>query len=267
MIRGGASPVAGRPDSGGAASAVYVYAVTRAGPVEPAPTGVGARRAPVRAIPGAGLQALVGDVPEGWRRAGRVDLEVHDRVLSELIARETVIPMRFGIVMESDEEVRERLLEPHAGELAALLERLDGHVQMSVKAYYGEDGLLREVLRRNPRLKQRADELQGLPVAATQQLRIDLGRDVADAVEAQRASDEHLLAAPLAAVAADVRVEAPPSERQAASIQLLVHVDRRAALDEAVRRLAHDHGDRFALRYVGPLPPYSFCDLVLDGEG
>jgi hypothetical protein len=267
MIRSGESPVAGRPARGGAASSVYVYAVARPGPAEPALTGVGAQPAPVRAVAGAGLRALVSDVPEGWRRAGRADLEAHDRVLTELGAHETVVPMRFGVVMGSDEEVRERLLEPHAGELASLLERLDGHVQMSVKAYYGEDALLREVLRRRPRLKQRADELQGLPVAATQQLRIDLGRDVAAAVEEQRAADERLLAEPLAAVAADVRVEAPPSERQVASVQLLVRQDRRAALDAAVERLARDHGDRFALRYVGPLPPYSFCDLSLPGEG
>jgi Gas vesicle synthesis protein GvpL/GvpF len=243
--------------------AAYVYAVARAGPSREL-AGIGG--ATVRAVEAAGLRALVSDVPAGWRTAGRADLAAHDRVLAALIESETVVPLRFGVVMASDEEVRERLLEHHAGELAALLDKLDGHVQMSVRAYYLEDALLRAVLAQHPGLKRRADALGDQPVARTQQERIGLGREVAAAVEEQRARDEEMLVAPLAAVAADVRVDPLPSERQAASIQLLVRADRRPALDEAVRRLAREHGDRFAIRYVGPLAPYSFSDLVLDTE-
>jgi hypothetical protein len=253
MIGSGESPVS-TPARRGGAGPVYVYAIARPG---------GPRETEVRAVDGAGLQALVTDVPGGWRTAGRADLEAHDRVLADLIDHETVVPMRFGVVMGSDEEVRERLLEPHADELTALLDTLEGHVQMSVKAYYLDDGLLREVLRRRPELKRRADALNDLPVAATQQQRIGLGRDVAEAVEEQRALDEEMLAAPLAAVAADMRIQPPPSDRQAASIQLLVAVERRPELDAAVDDLARDHGDRFAIRYVGPVPPYSFADVVL----
>jgi hypothetical protein len=254
MIGSRESPVGTAPARGAGAGPVYVYGIARPG---------GPRETEVRAVDGAGLQALVTDVPDGWRTAGRADLEAHDRVLAELIDHETVVPMRFGVVMGSDEEVRERLLEPHADELTALLDTLEGHVQMSVKAYYVDDGLLREVLRRRPWLKRRADALSELPVAASQQQRIGLGRDVAEAVEEQRALDEQMLAAPLAALAADVRIQPSPSDRQAASIQLLVAADRRPALDAAVADLAREHGDRFAIRYVGPVPPYSFADIVL----
>lgn len=254
MIGSGESPVSTPSARRPGADRVYVYGIARPR---------GPRETEVRAVDGAGLQALVADVPGRWQTAGRADLEAHDRVLAELIDRETVVPMRFGVVMGSDEEVRERLLEPHAGELTSLLDTLEGHVQMSVKAYYLDDGLLREVLRRRPWLKRRADALSGLPVAASQQQRIGLGRDVAEAVEEQRALDEQMLAAPLADVAADMRIQPPPTDRQAASIQLLVAVERRPELDVAVDDLAREHGDRFAIRYVGPVPPYSFADVVL----
>jgi hypothetical protein len=255
MIGSGESPAGHAPARGGADASVYIYAIARAGPP---------RDVAVRAVDGGGLQALVADVPGRWRTAGRADLEAHDRVLGELIDHETVVPMRFGVVMASDEEVRERLLEPHAGELTALLDTLEGHVQMSVKAYYVDDALLREVLRRRPWLKRRADALNALPVAVSQHQRIGLGREVAEAVEEQRVLDEQMLAAPLADVAADVRLQPPPSDRQAASIQLLVADERRPELDAAVHELAREHGDRFAIRYVGPVPPYSFSDVVLE---
>jgi hypothetical protein len=61
-----------------------------------------------------------------------------------------------------------------------------------------------------------------------------------------------------------VHADPPASERQAASLQLLVAERDRPRLDAAVDRLAREQGDRLSLRYVGPLPPYSFSDLALE---
>jgi hypothetical protein len=251
-----------------AATAVYVYGVTRRGAAPPSGdvTGLSDQHAPVRTIEGGELAALVSDVPAQWHAASRQDVAAHDRVLSELMHDGTVVPMRFGIVLASDAAVRERLLQRHGAELSGLVERLDGCEQMSVKAYYEDESLLRAVLARRPELKRRADELERLPVARSQGERIALGQDVAEAVEQQRALDQRALVEPLSAVAEEVQVDPAASERQLATIQLLVRRDRRTALDAAVNRLADELSQRIALRYVGPLPPYSFCAFALEAE-
>jgi Gas vesicle synthesis protein GvpL/GvpF len=257
----GESPTIARPD---AATAVYVYGVIdRAS--RPS-GGEGVTGAPVRTIEGGDAAALVSSVPADWRAAGRADVEAHDRVLTALAGRGAVVPMRFGTLMASEEEVRERLLERHADELTSLLARLDGRVQMSVKAFYVDEALLREALARRPELKRRSRALEGLPVAASQDRRIALGRDVAAAVEEQRALDEALLVERLAGVAEDIQLAPLTSERQALAAHVLVSREQRPQLDAAVRELTTAHGDRFTVRYVGPLPPYSFCDLSLDTE-
>jgi Gas vesicle synthesis protein GvpL/GvpF len=247
-----------------AATGVYVYGVVSGAAPAVGAAGVGEQPAPVRAIAGAGAVAVVSDVPEGWRAARRQDIEAHDRVLAELLGAGAVVPLRFGTVFASDDEVRARLLERHADTLTELLARLAGHVQMAVRAYYVEDQLLRAVLARRPELKARADALESRPAVTTQPERIALGRAVADAVEDQRALDQELLVRALAEVAAEVRADPPASERQAASLQLLVAERDRPRLDAAVDRLAREHGGRLSLRYVGPLPPYSFSDLALE---
>jgi hypothetical protein len=243
--------------------AVYVYGVVSGSDPELQGAGVAAA-APVRSVAGAGFAAVVSDVPAGWRAANRTDLQAHDRVLNQLVGESAVIPMRFGVVMASDDEVRERLLTRRSNELGALFERLAGRVQMSVKAYYVGEALLREVLRRHPELKRRSDAIEGQPLPASQRERIALGQDVAAALEEQRELDQDLLVAPLSEPADDVRVEAPAAERQALNLQLLIRRDRRTQLDAAVTRLATEHGDRFAFRYVGPLPPYSFTEMQWD---
>jgi hypothetical protein len=94
--------------------------------------------------------------------------------------------------------------------------------------------------------------------------RLAFVRAVADAVEEQRALDQDLLVRTFAEVAVDVRVDPPASDRQVASLQLLVAEGDRPRLDAAVDRLAREQGARLSLRYVGPLPPYSFSDLALE---
>jgi hypothetical protein len=251
---------------GGAAAVVYVYGVvpSKAAAVPGGSSGVGDAPQPVRSVAAGDLAALVSDVPAGWTAAHRRDVEVHERVLSEALARGTVLPMRFGVVMDSDDQVREELLVRHAERLTAALERLRDRVQMTLKAFYEEDALLRSVLRANPQLKRRSDALEGRPAERTHGERVALGRDVAQAVEAQRAADARMLVEAVAPVVVEVRSEPPTNERMALNAQLLVDRERREVLDDAVRRLSDQHSGRFAFRYVGPVPPYSFADISLD---
>jgi hypothetical protein len=251
-----------------AATAVYVYGVTvrDAAPLSLAVAGLSGEHAPVRTVEGGEFAALVSDVPARWHAASRHDVAAHDRVLSELMRDRTIVPMRFGIVLASDAAVRERLLRRHAAELAVLAARVDGCEQMSVKAYYEDEAVLRAVLAQRPELKRRADELEGRPVAQTQGERIGLGRDVAAAVEEQRLLDRAAIVEQLSAAAERVHVAPGAGDRHLATIQLLVQRDRRAPLDAAVKRVADEHAQRIVLRYVGPIPPYSFCAFALEAE-
>jgi hypothetical protein len=246
---------------------VYVYGVvpSQEAQMPRAERGVGEATPEVRVVTAGDLGALVSDVPAGWTSARRADLEAHERVLGEVVARGTVLPMRFGVIMDSEAHVRDELLLRHADFLRTGLERLENMVQMTLKVFYAEEALLRAVLRRHPDLKQRSDALRQRPLEHAQGARIALGRDVAQAVEAQRGADQQILVAALSRAVADLRVEPPASERLALHAQLLVDRDHRQELDDCVRRLSVDHEGYLAFRYVGPVAPYSFADMSLDG--
>ena len=258
------SNVGTEPRGGITASPVYVYGVVPAHSARQwATNGDG----PVRVIVAGELAALVSDLPPGHTPGRHEDLETHRRVLSEAIEHVTAIPMRFGIVMDTDELVRERLLEKHAGEIGDLLHRLDGHVQMGVKAFYAEDELLNDVIAEFPDLGKRSAQLTALSEAEAHAERIQLGETIAKVVETRRAEVEAALLARLRPYAADIRVEPPNSERVALSAQLLVHRDHRPELDAIVHELSEALSGVIAFRYVGPLPPYSFTDLSLEDGG
>jgi hypothetical protein len=221
----------------------------------------------VRTVEEGELAALVSPLPSDRVPGQRDDLEAHRRVLSLANERGTTIPMRFGIVMDSEDLVREELLVRHAQEFTDLLRKLDGHVQMSVRAFYAEDALLREVAENDPEIVRRTAAIQGLSEMESRQERIELGEMIAERVSARREQDEKALVDRLSPFAAEVRVDPPTSERVALNAQLLVRRDRRSALDDAVGVLSAALDGHLAIRYIGPLPPYSFADLSLEAGG
>jgi hypothetical protein len=251
------------------ATSIYVYGVipTAEAGRWPGAAGIGGPSAEVSTIEAGELAALVSALPPDRTPGRREDLEAHRTVLALAIELGTVIPMRFGIVMDSEDAVREELLVRHAPEFADLLRKLDGHVQMTVRAFYAEDALLRAILESDAEIARGSAAIQGVPEAESHAERIALGESVAAAVDARRARDEQALLERLKPLATEVRAEPPRSERVALDAQLLVRRERRPDLDEAVRELGAALEGYMALRYIGPLPPYSFSDLSLEAGG
>ena len=68
-------------------------------------------------------------------RVRRDDLLAHARVLESLVESSTVLPMRFGVIVETDELVAHNILEAGGSRLTSLLNSFDGST--SVQRFVG----------------------------------------------------------------------------------------------------------------------------------
>lgn len=235
--------------------AVYVYGVV---PGKSVPAAEGVDSAPVRALRHAGLAALVSTISRTELRAA--DVRAHWRVLEHASEHATVLPVRFGTLMETDDEVRERLLEPNADQLAELMAAMDGMIQLNVKGRYDESAMLQGILRAAPelaRLRDRADRSGALGD------QIALGQQVESAIEQRRAQDTAGARSLLEGLAAEVREE-PVRHPDAFNLAFLVARDGMDAFGEGVGRVRDAFGDQIEIRYVGPAPPFSFAEGKLE---
>jgi hypothetical protein len=235
-------------------SAVYVYGVTTATSI---PSVDGIDSAPVRTLPHDGLVALVSSVGRTELRA--VDLRAHWRVLNHAFEHATVLPVRFGTLMESEAEVRDRFLDANRDRLAELLQTMDGLVQLNVKGRYDEDVLLRDILREAPALRALRNRVDRSGALADQ---ITLGQRVEQAIDERRAMDTVAVTRALESRAVAVREE-PVSHPDAFNLAFLVARDDMDLLGEALPGVRAELGDRVRIRYVGPAPPFSFADTDL----
>jgi gas vesicle protein GvpL/GvpF len=244
--------------------AVYVYGILRAGDAR-AVSAAGVKGSRVRPVSHASIAALVSDLDRGALRAAR-EVRAHWSVLQEASAGATVVPVRFGTVLESDDAVRQQLLEPNAARLDDLLERLLGRVQLSVKGDYDEERLLRDVVRTSPAVRKLRARVQGLPDAAAYYERIRLGELVAAEVERHRARDSRRALDKLEPLAVAAEAEALSNPHSAFNLAFLVERERIDSFGIAVRELIDELGEAVEVRYVGPLPPYSFAGAELEAR-
>jgi hypothetical protein len=240
-----------------AGDAVYVYGIIPANErAAVSVTGVADRR--VRFIEHGPVAALASDFDDDALAAAR-EVRRHWRVLEEASKATTVLPVRFGTLMESDDAVRELLLEPHTERLEALLRELDGRVQLNLKGGYDEERLLRDVVTGSPAISRLRERVRILPEAAGYYERIQLGELIAAEVARRREQDTSVALAMLQPLAIAARAEEPRRPDAAFDLAFLVERDGIDAFSQAVGALDEKVGERIQLRYVGPLPPYSFA--------
>jgi hypothetical protein len=240
----------------------YVYGVAPAAARLPATEGIGGQ--PIRTVAGEdGVAAIVSHLDAGVElRLGREEVLTHSRVLGDLLGAGPILPMRLGIVMEGEDEVRERLLDPHAGELADQLERFRGKFEANVRVVYEEAALMREVVGASPEIAQLREAIHGRDPDATYYERIQLGQLVAETVERIREADAENLMSALRQVSLEQNVSPPAHERVALNAAFLLDEKRSREFDEVLEAIAEGQSGRLRFRYTGPLPPHSFVELA-----
>ncbi len=247
-----------------AGTALYVYGVMpadarRSLAVE------GVDGAVVQTVEHGGLAALTSPV-EGDALAAAREVRAHWRVLQEATATTAVLPVRFGTLLESEAAVRERLLAPNADHLLGLLEQVAGRVQLSVKGDYREEDLLREIVAGSAPIAALAARVRELSPEAGYYDRIQLGEQIAGAVERRREADTRRAVELLGPASVASRVEGPSGPGGAFNLAFLVERDAEEKFGQCVAALAAEVESHIDIRFIGPLPPYSFVQAELGAE-
>ncbi|MBV9309278.1 MAG: GvpL/GvpF family gas vesicle protein, partial [Solirubrobacterales bacterium] len=214
----------------------YVYGVLRAD--QKAPERKGIAGAGLHEVSSGSIAALVSELRDTSLQFGREEMTTHVEVLEEARQQGTVLPMRFGVVMDGEPAVKEQLLEAHRAELEQQLEELADKVELRVRAVYEEETLLREVVSEDAEIARLRQELQAKSEDATYYARIRLGELVAGAMQRKRESDAMTILGALDPLAQATSVGDPPNERVAFTASFLVDQSRIGEFDNAVNEVA-----------------------------
>ena len=240
---------------------VYVYGVVRRGVLRTiSAEGVGG--GPVEVVEQTDLAALITHLKARELRVKRKDLQRHLRVLEEAFGATTILPCPFGTVVRSIEDVADGLLVARHDELVAAIDRLEGNVQMNVKAVYDEEALLRNIVAGDPEIARLRESTRGSGDAGYYE-RLRLGEIVAAAIAEQRERDGDRLLNTLATPTVDVVLEAA-DDATALKASFLVDRKQLRRFDEKLDAIARDEQPLLRFEVIGPLPPTAFAAAYAD---
>lgn len=191
------------------------------------------------------LAAVTMPVDRRHLRAKRRDLLRHAEIVQRVFEVAPVVPLQFGVVLD---DVVGDLLEPRHDELVRLLTELDGLVELTVRATYREDDVLRTLLVEQPQLARLRE--RGTPM--------QLGEAVARALAARREADAQEIVRTLEPRVRATAVDELRTELDVFRGAFLVERKRVKRVDAEVERLARAHAATTSFKLTGPLPPHHF---------
>ena len=241
-----------------------MYCVIRASePLRFGAIGIGSRPAEVHTVNYKDIAAVVSDAPLEVYDPTRENVLAHERVNEAVMRSQTVIPMSFGTVFKTREDIV-ALLKGAYEAFRDVLDKMEDKVEFGLKVLWDRDVMIREIERQDEDVRRLKSEI-ATQKGSTYFARIQYGRLVDAALTALSERYVSEILAELRAVSVATRTNRPIGDKMILNAAFLVARDQEATFDQTVRRLGARY-DPLTFRYTGPWPPYNFVNIRLKLE-
>ncbi|HEY9887337.1 MAG TPA: GvpL/GvpF family gas vesicle protein [Candidatus Obscuribacterales bacterium] len=193
--------------------------------------------------------------------ASRKNLLGHERVLEAAMEAgdRTLLPLQFGLVIETWDRVIQELVTPHGEGLKRLFARLDGHREVSVKVLWEADTELNQLMAENEALRQERDRLEGQVLSMDQV--VNIGQSIEQAVDARKEAIIEAFRTQLNPRAIAVIENDPMTDAMIYNAAYLIPWEREASFGSAIEALDAQFEERLRIRYNNFTAPYNFAQL------
>jgi hypothetical protein len=242
----------------------YVYCVIESEkPLRFGPLGLGAEPSEVTTVHFRDLAAVVSDTPREVIDATRENILAHERVNEAVMHSHTVIPMSFGTVFKTREDIVE-LLKAAYEAFTDVLQKMRDKLEFGLKVLWDRDQIVHEIEQDDENVRRLKDEISSQS-GSTYFARMQYGRMVDTALEASAERYVSAIFEALRPVSTASRANKPIGEKMIMNAAFLVTRDQENAFDAKVKEIGARY-DTLTLKYTGPWPPYNFVNIRLKLE-
>ena len=242
----------------------YVYCVIESEkPLRFGPLGLGAEPSEVTTVNFRDLAAVVSDTPREVIDATRENILAHERVNEAVMRNHTVIPMSFGTVFKTRDDIVELLRAAYEA-FTDVLQKMRDKLEFGLKVLWDRDQIVREIEKDDENVRRLKDEISSQS-GSTYFARMQYGRMVDTALEVMAERYVGAIFEALRPVSTASRGNKPIGEKMIMNAAFLVTRDQENAFDARVKEIGARF-DTLTLKYTGPWPPYNFVNIRLKLE-
>jgi hypothetical protein len=242
----------------------YVYCIIRSPqPQRFGKVGMGTEPGDVRTVHYRDIAAVISDTPTDVLDATRENVLAHERVNETVMRQFTVIPMSFGTVFKTPEDIVELLRAAYEA-FSDVLHKMRDKLEFGLKVLWDRDVIIREIEQEDEDIRRLKKEIS-TQKGSTYFARMQYGRLIDGALQSRSEQYVAEIFDKLRDVAVASRANKPIGDKMIMNAAFLVAREKEAAFDARVKAI----GARYAnlnFRYTGPWPPYNFVNIRLKLE-
>jgi len=232
--------------------------------------GIGGENDEVYSVCYRDIAAVVSSSPDTSFSISRKNLICHQKVLEELMEDYTVLPVRFDTIAVSkngvyaEERIKEEILEERYNEFKDLLSKMDDKVELGIKASWIDMQMIfQEIVEENRDIKKLRNNLLSKSIDRPYGKKATLGEMVIHALEGKKSKEERDILNVFKDNYADKRSNKVFGDKMITNLTFLVEKPKVEEFDRLVEKLTATYDGRIKFKYVGPVPPINFIELVI----
>jgi len=267
----------GRPATSSAASArpqpqpqgtpsrgKYVYCIINSEkPLRFGDIGIGAEPPEVYTIHYKNLAAVVSDAPLEVLDSTRDNVLAHERVNETVMHDHTVIPMSFGTIFKTHDDIIE-LLRSAFDAFGDVLNKMQNKLEFGLKVLWDPDQAVKDVESEDEDIAKLKKEISAQK-GPTYFARMQYGRLVDAALQARSERYVANILNDLRDVSVASRINKPIGDKMIMNAAFLISRNQEQAFDRKIKDVA-SRLDQLTFKYTGPWPPYNFVNIRLKLE-
>lgn len=263
VVPGSANP---EPSSPYPQEGKYVYAIIESDtPRSFGKIGIGGRADVVHTVHYGGLAAVVSNTPVMIHDPTRENVMAHEEVNETVMKEFTVIPMSFGTVFRTEDDVVE-FLRHTSDALQDVLRKMKDKIEFGLKVNWDTETVLKEVERQREDIRLLKGEISSNRLTSTYFARMQLGRMVDQAMNEKSESYIREIYDHLRNEAIASRHNKPIGEKMILNAAFLVERGKANQFQQKVQEIAQKYEGQLRFLCTGPWPPYNFVNIRLKLE-
>ncbi len=246
---------------------IYIYGIIKtSGPREFGEIGIGNRAS--RTIGFKDLAAVVSKSPfmvygSSAKEKTVKDLLTHQFVTEKVMESFTIIPVKFGTMVETEDEAI-KFLEKGYVLLSNELRKMEEKIELDVVASWELPKILAEIYRHNSQIQIKQQEIAMKGDKVSVEDKVALGKLIEQALKTEKASYTQLILQTLKKEAVDTCSHDLANDEMIFNAAFLLEKKHEEVFNKVVHTLNQKLENRVNFRVVGPLPLYSFSTILLE---
>lgn len=189
-------------------------------------------------------------------------IATHQKVNEAVMKDYDVVPMAFGIIAPSVDEVL-RILERVHLQFKTALKNLTCKAEFAVQVWWDQKKLIKELFNTNPKMQELKKKISSKKGILTLPIKLKLKKLLEEEAEDQRQVYIKDIQTFLNSCSHDFTSNKLIEEDMIANFSFLIEKTREPELDKKMQELGKKYEGKLRFKYIGPMPPYSFVKINL----